>query len=191
MLRKTLTLSLILTITAFLGLAYGGHRHFGGPPGGHRGMMLLECAQKIGLEQAQTDKIKSIHLDSRKQIIKLQADLEIAQLELKELMHSDNPVKSKVNRKIDELSQLRAKIHKIEAGTKIDVMSTLTAEQMERFQEYRMKRMKEARRGHRCCMDCPGCATPCMGMGKMEGTRGGHRWPQQPHGGHGPGLGTE
>ncbi len=173
MLKKTLTLSLVLTITVFMGLAYGGRHCCGGPPGGHHGMMLLECAQKIGLEQAQTDKIKSIHLDSRKQIIKLQADLEIAQLELKELMHSDSPVKSKVNRKIDELSQLKAKIHKNEAGAKIDVMSILTTEQKQAFKELRMKRMKEARRGHRCCMDRPGCATPCMGMGKMEGTRGG------------------
>ncbi|TET70131.1 MAG: periplasmic heavy metal sensor [Candidatus Zixiibacteriota bacterium] len=191
MLRRTLTLSLILTITVFLGLAYGQRHCCGGHQGGPSGMMLMECGKKIGLEEAQLDKIKSIHLSSQKQIIKLRADLEIAQLELKELMHSDSPVKSKVNRKIDELSQLKAKIHKNEAGTKIDVMSTLTAEQLERFQEYRMKRMKEARRGHRCCKDRPGCATPCMGMGKMEGTRGGHRWPQQPHGGHGPGLGTE
>lgn len=180
MLRKTLTLGLVLTITAFLGLAYGGHRHFGGPPGGHRGMMLLGCAEKIGLEEAQIDKIKSIHLSSQKNIIKLRADLEIARLELKELMHSDNPDKSRVNKKIDELSQLRAKIHKIEAGTKIDVMSTLTAEQLERFQEYRMKRMKEARRGDRCHRHHEGCSGHGRGMGKMKGAPEGHPWPPPP-----------
>ncbi len=169
MLRKTLTLSLILTITVFLGLAYGERHCRGGHQEGPGGMMLLGCAKKIGLEEAQIDRVKSIHLDSQKQIIKLRADLEIARLELKELMHSDNPDKSKVNKKIDELSQLRAKIHKIEAGTKIDVMSTLTAEQMERFQEYRMKRMKEARRGHRCCQYHEGCSGHGRGMGKMKG----------------------
>lgn len=172
MLRKTLTLSLILTITVFLGLAYGERHCCGGHQEGPGGMMLLGCAKKIGLEDAQIDKIKRIQSSSEKQIIKLRADLQIARLELKELMHSDNPDKSRINKKIDELSQLRAKIQKIEAGTKIDVMSTLTAEQMKSFQEYRMKRMKECRPEHGCCQQRQCCSGRCMGMGKMEGPSG-------------------
>ena len=169
MLRRTLTLSLILTITVFLGLAYGQRHCCGGHQEGPGGMMLLGCAKKIGLEEAQIDKIKSIHLSSQKNIIKLRADLEIARLELKELMHSDSPAKSKVNRKIDELSQLKAKIHKNEAGTKIDVMSVLTTEQKQAFKELRMKRMKECRPEHGCCQKRQSCSGRCMGMGKMEG----------------------
>lgn len=177
MLRKTLTLSLILTITVFLGLAYGERHCRGGHQEGPGGMMLLGCAKKIGLEEAQIDKIKSIHLSSQKNIIKLRADLEIARLELKELMSADSPNKSKVNSKIDELSQLKAKIQKIEAGTKIDVMSVLTAEQKQSFKEYRMKSMKECRPGHRCCQQSQSCSGRCMGMGKMRGAPEGHPCP--------------
>ena len=172
MLRRTLTLSLILTITVFLGLAYGQRHCYGGHQGGPSGMMLMECGKQIGLEDVQLDKIKSIHLRSEKEIIKLRADLKIAQLELKELMDSDSPVKSKVNSKIDELSQLKAKIHKIEAGSKIDVMSTLTAEQKQSFKELRMKRMKQCRPEHGCCQQRQSCSGRCMGMGKMEGPPG-------------------
>jgi Spy/CpxP family protein refolding chaperone len=180
MLRKTLTLSLILTMTVFLGLAYGEGYCRAGHQEGPGGMMLLGCAKEIGLEEAQIDKIKSIHLSSEKEVIKLRADLEIAQLELKELMHSDNPDKSRVNKKIDELSQLRAKIQKIEAGTKIDVMSVLTAEQKQSFKEYRMKSMKECRPGHRCCQQSQSCSGRCMGMGKMRGAPEGPPCPPPP-----------
>lgn len=180
MLRKTLTLSLILTITVFLGLVYGERHCRGGHQEGPGGMMLLGCAKKIGLEEAQIDKIKSIHLSSQKNIIKLRADLQISRLELKELMSADSPNKSKVNSKIDELSQLKAKIQKIEAGTKIDVMSVLTAEQMERFQEYRMKRMKEARGGWRPCQDRAGGGASDMGRGRMEGAPGWRASPPPP-----------
>jgi Spy/CpxP family protein refolding chaperone len=172
MLRKTLTLSLILTITVFLGLAYGERHCRGGHQEGPGGMMLLGCAKKIGLEEAQIDKIKSIHLSSQKNIIKLRADLKIARLELRELMSADSPNKSKVNSKIDDLSELRARIHKIEAGTKIDVMSTLTAEQMERFQEYRMKRMKEAPWGDRYRQHHEGFMGHGRGMGRIESAPG-------------------
>jgi Spy/CpxP family protein refolding chaperone len=172
MLRKTLTLSLILTMTVFLGLAYGEGYCGAGHQEGPGGMMLLGCAKEIGLEEAQIDKIKSIHLSSEKEVIKLRADLQISRLELRELMSSDNPDKAKVNKKIDELSQLRAKIQKIEAGTRIDVISLLTPEQKQSFKEYRMKRMKEAPGGWRPCQDRRGYGASGMGMGRMEGAPG-------------------
>lgn len=149
MLKKTFALGLVLTITLFWGLAHAGPRHFGGPGGEHWGVMSPECAKEIGLEEAQVDRIKSIRLSSQKEIIKLRAEVRIAQLELKEMMTSDNPDKSRINKKIDETSALRAKIRKIQAGSRIDVQSVLTSEQRQLLKEWRMKRGKEQFRGYR------------------------------------------
>jgi Spy/CpxP family protein refolding chaperone len=171
MLKKTFALSLVLTVTLFWGLAHAGHRHFGGPGGEHWGMMPPECAKEIGLEEAQIDKIKSIHLNSQKEIIKLRAEVGIAQLELKEMMTSDNPDKSRINKKIDEISALRAKIRKIEAGSRIDVQSVLTSEQEQLLKEWRMKRAKEKSRGYRCFEDRGGRGSS-MGREMMPGRPG-------------------
>lgn len=180
MLKKTFALSLVLTITLFWGLAHAGPRHFGGPGGEHWGVMSPECAKEIGLEEAQVDRIKSIRLSSQKEIIELRAEVRIAQLELNEMMSSDNPDKSRVNKKIDETSALRAKIRKIEAGTRIDVQSVLTNEQRQLLKEWRMKRGKEQFRGDRRLRDQGGRGA-FMGRGMMPEAPGWrHRIPPPP-----------
>jgi Spy/CpxP family protein refolding chaperone len=179
MLKKTFALSLVLTITLFWGLAQAGPRHFGGPGGERWGVMSPECAKEIGLQEAQIDKIRSIRLSSQKEIIKLRAEVRIAQLELKELMSSDDPDKSKINKKIDETSALRAKIRKIEAGSRIDAQSVLTSEQKQLLKEWRMKRGKEHFRGYRDFED-RGDRGSFMGREKMPGAPGWHRYAPPP-----------
>jgi Spy/CpxP family protein refolding chaperone len=179
MLKKTFALSLVLTITLFWGLAHAGPRQFGGPGGEHWGMMSPECAKAVGLEEAQMDKIKSINLAAEKEVIKLRADLRIAELELREMMTSDTPDKSKVNKKIDEMSVLRAKIRKIEAGSRIDVQSVLTSEQRQLLKEWRMKRGKEQPRGYRRFEE-QGDRGAFMGRGMMPEASGWHRYAPPP-----------
>lgn len=95
----------------------------------------------MNLSAEQRDKIRTLSLDAKKDEIRLNSDLRIAQLELRELMQQDELDKAKVNRKIEEIGALRTKLHKAKFEKRMALREVLTKEQLQSLRERRTHRM--------------------------------------------------
>jgi Spy/CpxP family protein refolding chaperone len=129
------------------GRGHGG-RHGGGPRDGFDGIgihRLLWQADEIGLTEQQQDQLEKLALDFRTAQIDRRAAMEKARLQLHTLMADDNASETEVNRKIDELSALRAEMQKARFAHRRQVHDLLTEEQIEKIKELRRDRFDDAR----------------------------------------------
>ena len=92
------------------------------------------------LTENQQEKIDAIKVGSYKTTALLRADIDIKEAELDKLLLEDEPSKTKINSKIDEISVLRANIQKENMSKRIDIRNELTPEQ---------KNIFDVHRGHR------------------------------------------
>lgn len=122
-------------------------RGFG--PGGGPG--ILAKAEALELTAEQIKKIKTMQLDMAKETVRLRSDLEIKQLELRELTAADKPDMARIAARIDEMSPLRAELQKKRIEHRLSVLDVLTPEQKEKLElkrEARMRHHKGQRREH-------------------------------------------
>lgn len=94
----------------------------------------------LGLTPEQKEKIKATAFEGRKEQIRLQSDLKIANLELRELMTQDKLDKVKINKKLDEIGALRTKLQKARVERMMAFRDVLTKEQIQSFREKRLHR---------------------------------------------------
>lgn len=94
----------------------------------------------FNLSPEQKEKIRSTALEGRKDEIRLSSDLEIAHLELRELMQQDDLDKAKINRKLDEIGDLRTKLQKAKFERKMAIREVLTKEQLQTIRERKLHR---------------------------------------------------
>jgi Spy/CpxP family protein refolding chaperone len=99
----------------------------------------------LGLTPEQKEKIRSIAFEGKKEHIQLQADLKIANLELRELMMQEKLDKAKINRKLDEIGALRTKLEKAKVDRLMTLRDVLTKEQLQGIRERRLHRMLSRR----------------------------------------------
>lgn len=91
--------------------------------------------EALELTSEQEALMKDLRFAHEKVLIKLQADLQTAQLELKKLKHTDEPNKKKIYAQIDKVSDERADIAKAKVDHHLEVRKILSAEQYEIFQQ--------------------------------------------------------
>lgn len=139
------------------GRGIGPLRGRGGPP--------AAVLEQLGLSQAQREKVASLHDEQARKVIRIEADLKIAQLDLHKLVASDKPDLRAIEAQIDKVAGLRAGIAKARVATRIAVRAMLTDEQREKLRRL---------------------GPPGMGPGGP----GGHRGPRGRLGPHGP-LGAD
>lgn len=94
----------------------------------------------LGLTPEQKEQIRSIAFEGRKEQIRLQSDLKIANLELRELMTQDKLDKVKINSMLDEIGAIRTKLQKARVERMIAFRDILTKEQIQSFREKRLHR---------------------------------------------------
>lgn len=111
------------------GMGRGGPRGRG-PGGGHFAMLA-----GLDLTAAQQEKVAAIHERVQRQGIQLRADLELARLDLRKLMHADKPDTRAIDAQIDKLSALRASMQKAHAAAMVEVHGLLTPEQLQKLKE--------------------------------------------------------
>jgi Spy/CpxP family protein refolding chaperone len=92
--------------------------------------------EEVELTDQQKEEIKDIIVETQKEKIQLKADLEIAKLELHELMTADTPNRNEIDKKIDEMSELHKSLFKNEIYRKLDIRGKLTDEQWETVKEF-------------------------------------------------------
>ena len=169
--KKILTLAVVLLMAAGLAWAQcpmgqgkggeskgGAMMEQGGMRGGEaqgmgRGQWWEnpEVAKNLGLTADQTEKIDQLALKHRKEMVKLQADLKIARMELQDLIEntaSDTDIRKKAN----ELKLLNNKEHDGMIEHMLEVRKVLTPEQQKKLKAEKMGMRQHKNKG----TDCPG-----------------------------------
>lgn len=131
-----------LLVTALMATALVTNALQAQPRGNFRGdrdrpQMRKEIAEELGLSDEQKEKIRQIHLEARKQAIAHRAKVQLAHIELRELIQADNPDQTKINAKITEVSKLHETALRNRIATQLEVQKVFTPEQRKKAQELR------------------------------------------------------
>jgi Spy/CpxP family protein refolding chaperone len=104
----------------------------GDMPMAHTPMMgidVMAYADKLQLTQDQRDKIDVIIVTQKKDMIKKNADREIAQVDLNELIKKDDPDLMAINDQLKKIASMEADIKFAQIKVGVDTKSVLTKEQ--------------------------------------------------------------
>lgn len=99
----------------------------------------------LGLTPEQKEKIRSMVFEGRKEQIRLQSDLKIANLQLRELMTQDRLDKFKIDKMIDDIGAIRTRMQKARVERMLSLRDILTKEQIQSLKERRMHRTFDRR----------------------------------------------
>lgn len=127
------------------GKGYGKHgdgmkgRH-GGP--GHFLRHLLMHQKEIGLSDDQVNKIKAIQMEMDKTRIRAEAEMEVSQRELHEMVRDDKADLAAIEAKLKQGANLEVGLHLAAIKAKREAMALLTPEQRAKEQAEHEKMMK-------------------------------------------------
>jgi len=117
------------SVTAYAqkGMRFGHGKAGHGPGGPGPG---IEC--DLELTPDQIKQVQSMHVETKKKLIPLEADLKLAGLELHELIRS-GANQSTIDNKIDAMAAIKTSVQKIRIGQKVQFRNMLTEEQKAKF----------------------------------------------------------
>lgn len=118
--------------------------------GPEMGCCMMQHAEELGLTAEQQSKMKDISLAAKKEQIRLKADMELAKLDLNQLLMADNPSENEVMKAVDNLGLLQTKMRKAEIKRKLAVHQILTKEQMAKWKEMKKECCEEEGGGMKC-----------------------------------------
>ncbi len=90
---------------------------------------------KLNLTEAQKKDVDKIRFDSEKQAIAQRAKLATARLDLRQLLKADNPDKAAIEKKLNEIADLRVQQHMIRLDAWFSINKLLTPEQQKTWRE--------------------------------------------------------
>jgi Spy/CpxP family protein refolding chaperone len=152
------------------GKGYGGE-HRGGMKGHHGGAghflrHLLMHQKEIGLSEEQAGKIKALQLDLDKTRIRAEAEIQVAERELHELVRDDKTDLAAIEAKLRQGAELEVGLRLAAVKTRRAAVELLTPEQREKEKAEHEKMMKK--RGERKMGDMKGMEHG-MGQGMKPG----------------------
>ncbi len=122
------------------GFGFGrGRGGFG--PGGGPGSFLFQdrIRRELGLTDEQANRLRQMVTGARKNSIRTQAELQIKQLELQELLSAAQPDRAAIDRAVREIADLRAAQMKAAIDQRLGFQSVLTPEQREKLRGLRQR----------------------------------------------------
>lgn len=93
--------------------------------------------EQLKLSEKQTDQLEKISLSSRKDMIRLKADMEILSLELEPLMEAKKFDRSAVEAVLNKIEVVRTKMSKVRTKMLLDTREVLTQDQYKKLKEIR------------------------------------------------------
>ena len=97
------------------------------------GNFFLCCAKTLELDESQMGRLKALRLEHRKSMIRMNADLEILELEFKHAFHESEPNRSTIEGKIAAMGYLKTKMKKSQVNAVLDARSVLSKKQLEKY----------------------------------------------------------
>lgn len=96
---------------------------------------FLKNTEALGLSEEQVKKIKAIKVDAKKEMIKRDADIEVAALNIETGLKSDEPDAKAINKLVDEKYELKKAKAKYLVENYIGLKSILSKEQKAKMKE--------------------------------------------------------
>jgi Spy/CpxP family protein refolding chaperone len=96
---------------------------------------ILKFYEELNLTDEQKEKIESLWFEHQRRQVEIGAKLRKAEIELEELLWEDEPDRSAIERKIDEISRYRAELQKSRIEHRLNVARVLTPEQRKLIKE--------------------------------------------------------
>lgn len=141
----------------------GRHGRMGAGMRGHR----QDVMARLNLSDRQKEQIRDIRQENQRRMIPLNARLQEARLDLRQLLEAESPNRTRIDAAIDRMADLRAEAHKARLATHLEVRSLLTEEQRKQLREQRGGRgdwMRDGGHGRPGKGARPGGSTGDMGV---------------------------
>ncbi len=103
---------------------------------GSRWMALLDNDRfkaSLNLTDPQVNRLRQIALEEQKSRVKGRAEMAVRGIELRELLHADQPDREAVMKKVQEISDLRAQMMKQKVEVLLSAKNVLTPEQQRKM----------------------------------------------------------
>jgi Spy/CpxP family protein refolding chaperone len=101
-----------------------------------RGMGMRRMISNLGLDEKQTAEFRAIHLTMKKERIQKNAQISIAELELREVLDKDPVDMNTAEAKVKHIESLRAELKMLHIRTHEKVKAMLTPEQKKKFDSF-------------------------------------------------------
>lgn len=115
----------------------GGGEMMGGAGGGMGGMADIVSA--LGLDDAQWKKFNALRRQYRKDTIRMQAKIDVAEVELEELADTDQLDMKKIEAKIKDIAGMQAELRTYRYKTLAEMRTFISADQFDTFRWMAMK----------------------------------------------------
>lgn len=100
----------------------------------------------LDLTAEQKEKMEAIRYNQRRKLVQMRADLQVARMDLQQVMKQDAPSKAEVKKKVAEINRLRSAMFEQQVDGRLEQQSVLTPEQRERMRQALENRPHQ--RGH-------------------------------------------
>lgn len=127
---------------------HGKHGGKGMGKGMDRGMMgccmegghhMMKKLMSLGLDDRQKESVRAIHLKMRKEEIRAEADIEVAEIELKEILMKDTVDLKAAEAKLKQIETLKTGLRFGQIKAHEEVKAVLTPEQRKKFNTMMME----------------------------------------------------
>jgi Spy/CpxP family protein refolding chaperone len=156
-------LMLVLAVTGAVGcagLAWAGPQDDdpgrgpgeGRGPEGHPGMAFgrvmhdPEFAKSLGVTDEQIAKLRESSYEMRKQKIKLEAERELAKLEIQQLMEQDKPDREALNKAVEESGRVETELQKLHIQQRLTMDEVLGEETLAKIRDSMRDQVQERSR---------------------------------------------
>jgi Spy/CpxP family protein refolding chaperone len=119
----------------------------------HETSMALKSKEALGLSEGQVDLIRSLHLDTQKNMIRQQADVRIIELELLSKMHDDRQGLAAIQVIIDRQYEAKKALAKSRIEAKFKLMEILDEKQRETLKSLKKERFNKRFGKHESARD--------------------------------------
>ena len=114
----------------------GPHGEFGSPgPPPPRWAPRPEALERLGLTDAQRSKLQALHESNMRTMIRAEAEVRIAELDLDALIQQDSPDAKAIDAAADKVGARRLSMHKAMITEALGVRALLTPEQRSRLRK--------------------------------------------------------
>lgn len=102
--------------------------------------------QQLGITDAQAGKVRQLTSDFQVSQIRSRADVQVDRLQLRNLLTAQNPDRTAIDQKLNQVSAAELALRKQQVHYRLDLRNVLTAEQRQKLQQMRQGRARRDRR---------------------------------------------
>jgi Spy/CpxP family protein refolding chaperone len=107
-----------------------------------RDLLQPEIQKELALTNEQRQKLDDIRFNSEKESIQYRSSLQILQMELSRLIDAENPDRTAIDKKIQEISQMESALLRSSINSGLNARAVLTGEQRSKLTQFMQNRIK-------------------------------------------------